>query len=138
MDPWTSAHEINGEQPPGRPALSLAATRRHIPSDHPWFTACPAPKGRPVQQARNLALNLDQRFADMFSPAIAAALRDLGQDVIAVAERGELRAMSDDGVFAWQPLNVAGNHCYAGRIIQMPICDPLVILELRTACSWEN
>ena len=37
----------------------------------------------------------------MFSPAIAAALRDLGQDVIAVAERGELRAMSDDDVFAW-------------------------------------
>jgi hypothetical protein len=37
---------------------------------------------------------------EMFSPAIAAALRDLGQDVIAVAERGELRA-SDDDVFAW-------------------------------------
>ena len=37
---------------------------------------------------------------EMFSPAIAAALRDLGQDVIAVAERGELRAMSDDDVFA--------------------------------------
>ena len=38
---------------------------------------------------------------EMFSPAIAAALRDLGQDVIAVAERGELRAMNDDDVFAW-------------------------------------
>jgi len=38
---------------------------------------------------------------EMFSPAIAAALRDLGRDVIAVAERGELRAMSDDDVFAW-------------------------------------
>lgn len=38
---------------------------------------------------------------EMFSPAIAAALRDLGQDVIAVAERGELRAMSDNDVFAW-------------------------------------
>jgi Domain of unknown function (DUF5615) len=38
---------------------------------------------------------------EMFSPAIAAALRDLGQDVIAVAEHGELRAMSDDEVFAW-------------------------------------
>ena len=38
---------------------------------------------------------------EMFSPAIAAALRDLGQDVIAVAERGELRAISDDDVFAW-------------------------------------
>jgi hypothetical protein len=66
MDPWTSAHEINGEQPSGRPALSLAATRHYIPSDHSWFTACPAPKkGRPVQQARNLALNLDQRFTDV-------------------------------------------------------------------------
>src|SRR5882757_1718092 len=39
--------------------------------------------------------------AEVFSPAIAAALRDLGQDVIAVAERGEPRAMSDDDVFAW-------------------------------------
>ena len=37
----------------------------------------------------------------MFSPAVAAALRDLGQDVIAVAERGELRVLSDDDVFAW-------------------------------------
>lgn len=38
---------------------------------------------------------------EMFSPAIAAALRDLGHDVIAVAERGELRAMTDGEVFAW-------------------------------------
>ena len=38
---------------------------------------------------------------EMFSPAIAAALRDLGHDVVAVAERGELRAMSDDEVFSW-------------------------------------
>jgi uncharacterized protein DUF5615 len=38
---------------------------------------------------------------EMFSPAIAAALRDLGCDVIAVAERGELRAMTDEEVFAW-------------------------------------
>src|SRR5260370_33203342 len=38
---------------------------------------------------------------EMFSPALAAALRDLGHDVIAVAERGELRAMSDKEVFAW-------------------------------------
>jgi hypothetical protein len=38
---------------------------------------------------------------EMFSPAIAAALRDPGQDVIAVAEHGELRAMNDDDVFAW-------------------------------------
>jgi hypothetical protein len=38
---------------------------------------------------------------EMFSPAIAAALRDLGHDVIAVAERNELRAMTDEEVFAW-------------------------------------
>jgi len=38
---------------------------------------------------------------EMFSPAIAAALRDRGHEVVAVAERGELRAMTDDEVFAW-------------------------------------
>jgi Domain of unknown function (DUF5615) len=38
---------------------------------------------------------------EMFSPAVAAALRDPGHDVIAVAERAELRAMSDEEVFAW-------------------------------------
>jgi hypothetical protein len=37
----------------------------------------------------------------MFSPAIASALHELGHDVVAVAERGELRAMSDEEVFAW-------------------------------------
>ena len=38
---------------------------------------------------------------EMFSPAIAAALRDFGHEVVAVAERGELRAMSDEELFAW-------------------------------------
>jgi hypothetical protein len=38
---------------------------------------------------------------EMFSPAIAAALRDLGHDVIAVAERTDMRAMSDEDVFTW-------------------------------------
>ncbi|HYZ55657.1 MAG TPA: DUF5615 family PIN-like protein [Streptosporangiaceae bacterium] len=38
---------------------------------------------------------------EMFSPAIAAALRDLGHDVITVAERNDLRAMTDEEVFAW-------------------------------------
>lgn len=38
---------------------------------------------------------------EMFSPAIAAALRDLGHDVIAVAERTDTRAMSDEEVFTW-------------------------------------
>jgi|HubBroStandDraft_6_1064221.scaffolds.fasta_scaffold681210_2 hypothetical protein len=38
---------------------------------------------------------------EMFSPAIAAALRDLGHEVVAITERGELRAMTDDELFAW-------------------------------------
>jgi hypothetical protein len=38
---------------------------------------------------------------EMFSPTIAGALRNLGHDVAAVAERGELRAMNDEEVFAW-------------------------------------
>jgi hypothetical protein len=36
---------------------------------------------------------------EMFSPALAAALRDFGYDVVAVAERTDLRAVSDDKVF---------------------------------------
>ena len=42
---------------------------------------------------------------EMFSPVIAAALRDMGHDVIAVAERPDMRAMTDDEVFGW-----AGSH----------------------------
>src|SRR6266849_4874773 len=38
---------------------------------------------------------------EMFSPAIAAALRELGHDVVAVAERVDLRSMTDDDLFAW-------------------------------------
>ena len=38
---------------------------------------------------------------EMFSPVIAAALRDLGHDVIAVAEQPGLRAMTDEDVFAF-------------------------------------
>jgi hypothetical protein len=37
----------------------------------------------------------------MFSPAIAAELRALGHDVIAVADRPDLRSKSDEEVFAW-------------------------------------
>jgi predicted nuclease of predicted toxin-antitoxin system len=38
---------------------------------------------------------------EMFSPAIAAELRQLGHDVIAVADRPDLRSKSDDETFAW-------------------------------------
>jgi len=38
---------------------------------------------------------------EMFSPAIAAELRALGHDVIAIADRPDLRSKSDDEVFAW-------------------------------------
>jgi Domain of unknown function (DUF5615) len=38
---------------------------------------------------------------EMFSPAIAAALRELGHDVVAVAERVDLRSITDDDLFAW-------------------------------------
>lgn len=37
----------------------------------------------------------------MFSPTIAAALRDLKHDVVAVAERVDLRSLTDDEVFVW-------------------------------------
>jgi predicted nuclease of predicted toxin-antitoxin system len=38
---------------------------------------------------------------EMFSPTLAAALRDLGHDVIAVAERSDLRSMTDSEILAW-------------------------------------
>ena len=38
---------------------------------------------------------------EMFSPAIAAELRQRGHDVIAVADRPDLRAKSDEEIFAW-------------------------------------
>lgn len=38
---------------------------------------------------------------EMFSPSLATALRDFGHDVIAVAERSDLRSMTDSEIFAW-------------------------------------
>ncbi|MGO8958853.1 MAG: DUF5615 family PIN-like protein [Streptosporangiaceae bacterium] len=38
---------------------------------------------------------------EMYSPVIAQELRHLGFDVVAVAERADLRAMTDAEVFAW-------------------------------------
>ena len=38
---------------------------------------------------------------EMFSPAIAAELRQLSHDVMAVADRPDLRSKSDPEIFAW-------------------------------------
>lgn len=38
---------------------------------------------------------------EMFSPRIAITLRERGHNVIAVAERVELRAATDDDLYAW-------------------------------------
>ena len=38
---------------------------------------------------------------EMFSPTIAEALRARGRNVVAVAERVDLRAMTDDELYAW-------------------------------------
>ncbi len=38
---------------------------------------------------------------EMFSPAIATELRELGHDVAAVADRADLRSKADEDVFAW-------------------------------------
>ena len=38
---------------------------------------------------------------EMLSPDVAAELRALGHDVIAVAERPDLRSKSDEEIFAW-------------------------------------
>jgi predicted nuclease of predicted toxin-antitoxin system len=50
-----------------------------------------------VNQWPDARLLLDE----MFSPAIAAELRQRGHDVIAVADRPDLRAKSDEEIFAW-------------------------------------
>src|ERR1700733_3636702 len=41
----------------------------------------------------------------MFSPGIAAELRQLGHDVLAVADRPDLRSKPDEEVFAWATAN---------------------------------
>lgn len=38
---------------------------------------------------------------EMFSPTVAAELRALGHDVIAVADRPDLRSKSDQELYAW-------------------------------------
>ena len=50
-----------------------------------------------MNQRPDVRLLLDE----MFSPAIAAELREIGYDVIAIADRPDLRSKSDEEVFAW-------------------------------------
>jgi hypothetical protein len=50
-----------------------------------------------MNQRPDVRLLLDE----MFSPAIAAELRALGHDVIAVADRPDLRSKSDEELFGW-------------------------------------
>jgi hypothetical protein len=50
-----------------------------------------------VNQRPEVGLLLDE----MFSPAIAAELSKGGHDVIAVADRPDLRSKSDEEIFAW-------------------------------------
>lgn len=49
----------------------------------------------------------------MHAPAVAQALRDLGHNVVAVAESPDLRAMTDDEFFTWA----------AGRIVTENVKD---------------
>jgi len=50
-----------------------------------------------VNRRPEVGLLLDE----MFSPAIAAELSKLGHDVIAVADRPDLRSKSDEEILAW-------------------------------------
>lgn len=49
------------------------------------------------RRPRAVALLLDE----MHAPAVAEALRKRGHDVVAVAERADLRAMADADLFVW-------------------------------------
>jgi predicted nuclease of predicted toxin-antitoxin system len=46
-------------------------------------------------------MNVKLLLDEMFSPAIAVELRELGHDVVAVAERPDLRSKSDEEIFVW-------------------------------------
>ena len=50
-----------------------------------------------MNQRPDVRLLLDE----MFSPAVAAELRELGHDVTTVADHADLRSKSDEEVFAW-------------------------------------
>jgi predicted nuclease of predicted toxin-antitoxin system len=59
---------------------------------------------------------------EMHAPAVAAALRDRGHDVTAVAEHDALRAMSDEELFRW-----AGEH--GRRIVTENVKDFALLLR---------
>ena len=50
-------------------------------------------------------MNVPLLLDEMHAPIVAAALRDRGHDVIAVADQVDLRALSDEELFTW-----AGQH----------------------------
>jgi hypothetical protein len=50
-----------------------------------------------TEPAESIQLLLDE----MFSPIVAEALRERGHKVVALVEKPEMRAMSDEEVFAW-------------------------------------
>jgi hypothetical protein len=54
-------------------------------------------KARRRRVEEHVALLLDE----MHAPVVAQALRDLGHDVMSVAENPDLRALTDDELFAW-------------------------------------
>lgn len=45
--------------------------------------------------------SIELALDEMFSPKIAAILRDKGHAVVAVAERDDLRSMTDEDLYAW-------------------------------------
>ena len=59
----------------------------------------PAPRRRVKGR---VALLLDE----MHAPVVAQALRDRGHDVMSVAENPDLRALTDDELFAWGGIQV--------------------------------
>jgi hypothetical protein len=57
---------------------------------------------RRAERRRRVAVAL--LLDEMHAPAVAQALRELGHDVVAVAERPDLRAMADEDLFVWAGL----------------------------------
>ena len=55
-------------------------------------------------------------FDEMFSPAIAVALRELGRDMVGVAERTDLRSMTEDDQFSTRGLNPSPCRLASGQL----------------------